>query len=42
MSIGKNIKKIRELNLLTQDELANKLFVTRQIISNYENNRKGR
>lgn len=39
MSIGKNIKKIREFNQLTQDELANKLFVTRQTISNYENNR---
>ena len=39
MSIGKNIKKIREFNQLTQDELANKLYVTRQTISNYENNR---
>ena len=39
MSIGKNIKNIREMNCLTQDELANKLFVTRQTISNYENNR---
>lgn len=39
MSIGKNIKKNRELNQLTQDELANRLFVTRQTISNYENNR---
>lgn len=36
MSIGKNIKKRRlELNM-SQDELAEKLFVTRQTISNYE------
>jgi len=36
MNIGKHIKEKRiELNM-TQDELAEKLFVTRQTISNYE------
>lgn len=36
MNIGKNIKKKRvELNM-SQDELAEKMFVTRQTISNYE------
>ena len=37
MSIGNNIKKFREMNKLTQDDLASRLFVTRQTISNYEN-----
>lgn len=36
MNIGKNIKKKRvELNM-SQDELAEKMFMTRQTISNYE------
>lgn len=35
-SIGKNIKTIRIKNNLTQDQLAQKLFVTRQTVSNYE------
>ena len=39
MSIGNNIKKFREMNHMTQDDLANRLFVTRQTISNYENER---
>lgn len=39
MSIGNNIKKFREMNKLTQDDLASRLFVTRQTISNYENER---
>lgn len=34
--IGKNIKELRQLKNLTQDELAEKLFVTRQTVSNYE------
>lgn len=37
MEIGKNIIKIRKDNNLTQDDLANKYFVTRQTISNWEN-----
>lgn len=37
MEIGKNIVKIRKDNNLTQDDLANKYFVTRQTISNWEN-----
>lgn len=34
--IGKNIKQLRQMKNMTQDELAEKLFVTRQTISNYE------
>lgn len=34
--IGKNIKELRQLKNMTQDELAEKLFVTRQTVSNYE------
>ena len=34
--IGKNIKKYRQDKKLTQDELAEKLCVTRQAISNWE------
>lgn len=37
--IGKNIKDLREKKGLTQDELAELLFVTRQTVSNYENGR---
>ena len=35
--IGKNIKELRIAKSLTQDQLAEKLFVTRQTVSNYEN-----
>lgn len=35
-NIGKNIKLARQRKKLTQDELAEMLFVTRQTISNYE------
>ena len=34
--IGKNIKDLWIRKKLTQDELAEKLFVTRQTVSNYE------
>lgn len=34
--IGKNIKQLRQIKNMTQDELAEKLFVTRQTVSNYE------
>ncbi len=37
--IAKNLKSLREQKGLKQDELAEKLFVTRQTISNYENGR---
>ena len=37
MELGKNIIKIRKENNLTQDDLADKYFVTRQTISNWEN-----
>ena len=37
MEIGKKIQKIRSDNKLTQDDLAEKYFVTRQTISNWEN-----
>ncbi len=35
--VGKNIKKYREGKKLTQDEIAEKLSVTRQAVSNWEN-----
>lgn len=34
--IGKNIKELRQQKNMTQDELAERLFVTRQTVSNYE------
>ncbi len=34
--VGKNIKRYREEKKITQDELAEKLCVTRQAISNWE------
>ena len=37
--IGKNIKLLREKSKLSQDQLAEKLFVTRQTVSNYETGR---
>lgn len=37
--IGKNIKAIRRANGMTQNELAEALYVTRQTVSNYENSR---
>lgn len=37
--IGKNIRDIRVSQNLTQDQLADLLFVTRQTVSNYENGR---
>lgn len=37
--IGKNIKTLRAGKNMTQDELAEKLFVTRQTVSNYETGR---
>ena len=35
--IGKNIRQLRTEKNMTQDELTQKLFVTRQTVSNYEN-----
>lgn len=35
--IGKNIKTFREQKRMTQEELAEKLCVTRQAVSNWEN-----
>lgn len=37
--IGKNIKLIRQAKGMTQDALAEALYVTRQTVSNYENGR---
>lgn len=37
--IGKNIKNIRQTRHMTQEALADALFVTRQTVSNYENGR---
>ncbi len=38
-NIGKTIKSMRIKKGMTQDELAEKLFVSRQTVSNYENNK---
>lgn len=35
-NVGKNIRNMRNKNKMTQDELAQKLFVSRQTVSNYE------
>ena len=40
MNIGNQIKKYREQLKISQEELADKIFVTRQTISNWENNKK--
>ncbi|MGN0486662.1 MAG: DUF2157 domain-containing protein [Acutalibacteraceae bacterium] len=37
--ISKNIKKLREGSSLTQEQLASKLFITRQAVSSWENGR---
>ena len=37
--IGKNIRDLRQQKHLTQEELAEQLFVTRQTVSNSENGR---
>lgn len=39
MEIGNRIKKYRESNNLSQEELADKIFVSRQTLSNWENNK---
>ncbi len=38
--IGDKIKELRNLNNITQQELANKLGISFQALSNYENNRR--
>ena len=39
IDVGKNIRIIRESRNMTQEELANRLFVSRQTVSNYETGR---
>ena len=39
MEIGKQIRKYRTERKLSQDDLADKVYVTRQTISNWENDR---
>lgn len=39
MEIGKQLKKLRADNSISQDELAEKIYVSRQTISNWENNK---
>jgi len=39
MEFGEAIKTIRQTNQLTQEKFANQLNVTRQAVSNWENNR---
>ena len=36
VNIGKNIRALRTRRKMTQDELAEKLYVSRQTVSNYE------
>lgn len=37
MEVGNQIKKYRQSINLTQEELAGKIYVTRQTVSNWEN-----
>lgn len=39
MDFGQRLKEIRKRNGLTQDAMAERLHVTRQAVSNWENNR---
>ena len=39
MELGKQIKKYRQEKQLSQEELANRIYVTRQTISNWENDK---
>lgn len=39
MELGKQIKKYRKVFQITQDDLAEKIFVSRQTISNWENDK---
>lgn len=39
MEFGEQIKKLRQKNNLTQEQFAKQLLVTRQAVSNWENNR---
>lgn len=39
MEIGNKIASLRRVNGISQDELAQKIYVSRQTISNWENNK---
>ena len=39
MELGKQIKKYRQESQLSQDELADRVYVSRQTISNWENDK---
>ena len=39
MEIGRQIRRYRERDQLSQEDLAGKIYVSRQTISNWENNR---
>ncbi|MCR4650978.1 MAG: helix-turn-helix domain-containing protein [Lachnospiraceae bacterium] len=39
MEVGNRIKELRKTQNINQDELAEKLFVSRQTISNWENDK---
>lgn len=39
MELGKQIRKYRKEQSLSQDELAEKVYVSRQTISNWENDK---
>jgi len=40
MELGKQIKKYRQENELSQEELADCIYVSRQTISNWENDKE--
>lgn len=39
MEIGKQIKKYRNMKSMNQDDLSEKIYVSRQTISSWENNK---
>lgn len=39
MSLGNKIREIRKINGLTQEQFAQKFHVTRQTVSNWENDK---
>ena len=39
-TIGRNLRRLRKTNRLTQEQLAKKLNITRQTLSNYETGKR--
>ena len=42
MSLGTNIQYLRKINKLTQEQFAEKMNITRQTVSNWENGKSNR